>query len=602
MNAAYVYETYKQSNNSELLKYMSPKQIFQLYRAKEIGINEVGKYTSLVDLLAAQMDVEEKIKMLISGNGSRIYNHSESDIIWEYFEKGYFNPEQMAKLEKFRYFHLNSVIKNYQQDKKRKIATELGIEPIVSEEKLFLIFTPEIVLRELRKGVSNEIIDFYNVDLKRIYDEKIREYGESEEYTGSDIENSSTKEQKNKIEQEVIAVMQAEYKQENKSTEEFYRECLDIYDKGFLSLDSLAHIEMPENIATEYLDKHNNEESLLIKFFNANIISQDYIMELYPDDFEYRALELVQDGMSCRVLSGMYSTGELIERSGVMNLDVVDEYEKQEETDICPITISLEGLAELKDEIKTGLEEDKIENGAGKKETTILSLYLDNRLTYENLKAFADAGIISENEFYAIEEKYNVSEALTKLKQNGLFSKKVYKETESTSSRIIGPNESKKQAASIGNVIDRELIKLFYEAIGMEPEDFVAVDATKCPIFEGYMLIPDVKRRLCYLEGDKGTRTYIIPLKYVIEQMEHPGSQNDIIGNSKSRRDFAKKLEAVGTSANHTANWGKNMIDKIAEVSARMTLEEKKAFRKEHDDIIQAIADSYKGIDKKKNR
>ena len=145
MNKAFVYETYKLRKDSELLKYMSPKQIFKLYQAEEIGINEVAKYTSLVDLLAAQMDVEEKMKMLTSGNGSRIYNHSESDVIWEYFEKGYFNPEQMAKLEKLRYFHLNSVIKNYLKDKNRKIASELGIEPIVSEEKLLLIFTPKIV-------------------------------------------------------------------------------------------------------------------------------------------------------------------------------------------------------------------------------------------------------------------------------------------------------------------------------------------------------------------------------------------------------------------------------------------------------------------------
>ena len=117
--------------------------------------------------------------------------------------------------------------------------------------------------------------------------------------------------------------------------------------------------------------------------------------------------------------------------------------------------------------------------------------------------------------------------------------------------------------------IDRDLIKMFYEALGMTSEDFVAVDATKCPIFEGYTLITDVKRRLCYLEGDKGTRTYIVPLKYVIEQ----------VGNSKSRKEFAKKIEHIGASANHTANWGRNMINKIAEVSFKMTLEDKNNFR-----------------------
>lgn len=503
MNRSYIHEVYENSNNPEMLKYMSPNQIFQLYLKKEIGISDVVKYTRLSDLITAPITAEEKIEILTSGNGSRIYNHSESDIIWEYFEKDYFNSEQMAALEKLRCFHLNAVIRNYKEDKNRKIAKELGVVPVVSEEKLFLIFTPEIILRELRKGVNDENRDFYNIDLKRIYDEKTKEYGESEDRIVNDKENESTQGHKGKIEQAVISTMLAEYREKNKSITEFYKECLDLYDKGFLSLDSLVDIKLPEDVAAKYISMHNNERSLLIKFFNAKIISQDYIIDLYPDDFEDRALELIDDGMSARVVSGMYSTGELIERSGIIDSNAADKIEEHEER---PKTIGLDGLAELKDEIKTGLEEDKEDgkskNRVGKEETTILSLYLDNSLTYENLRAFAEAGVISEDEFFAIEDKYNVSGALKKLKQNGLFSRKIYGQTESAGPHVSKTNRSKKAENSdsiLGKGIDRELIKMFYEALGMEPEDFVAVDATKCPIFEGYTLITDVKRRLCYL-------------------------------------------------------------------------------------------------------
>lgn len=552
---------------------MLPEQIFRLYTKRKISSKDVVKYTNLKDLITSAISVEEKMEILTSGKGERIYNHSESDIIWEYFEKDYFNSEQMATLEKLRYFHLNAVIRNYQEDQKRKIATELGVLSSVSEEKLIEIFSPQIVLRELRKGVSDELKDFYNVDLKNIYNRQISTHEDSPKSIVADKRSKSEEDRADKLELLVISEMLDENIEENKNKEKFYQECLDLYDKKFLSIDSLVHIKLPENIATEYIFEHNNKESLVIDFFNAKLISQDYIMELYPDNFEEAALKLIDNGMNVRVLSGMYSTGELIEHIDVLGLD---------------------GLRELKDDINIGIDGEENHNSKDeeiKKETTILSLYLENRLSYEALKSFVDAEIISEEDFSAIEDKYNVNDAVKKLRQEGLFSIKVYGEPEKRSTHAIGPKgydkskEAEPYYTKMEKGIDRDLIKMFYEALGMTSEDFVAVDATKCPIFEGYTLITDVKRRLCYLEGDKGTRTYIVPLKYVIEQ----------VGNSKSRKEFAKKIEHIGASANHTANWGRNMINKIAEVSFKMTIEDKNNFRKEHGDIIQAIADSYIG-------
>lgn len=575
VDKGYVYDLYKTTNNPELLKYMLPRSIFRLYTRGRVSIDDVIKYTSLSDLITDKLPVEEKMKILTSGNGKRIYKHSESDIIWEYFEKNYFSVGQMAVLEGLKYFHLNDVIRNYQKDKERKIAAELHAIPNVSEECLFKVFSPEIILRELRKGVSDEFKDFYNIDLKRIYDEKIRESDDSKK--GIVEENKSEEDRKDNLEHIIIEIMLNEYK-EDRSKDGFYQECIDLYDKGFLSLGSLVYIGLPESMAAEYISAHNDDKSLIIDFFNANLVSQDYIMDIYPDDFEQVAFNLISDGMSARVLSGMYSTGELINY-----IDV----------------IGLEGLAELKEDINLGIDKEESGNsrdGITKKETTILSLYIENNLSYEQLKAFADAGIISEEEFNSIEEKYNVSEEIKRLKEEGLFSVIVYGEPEKKDPQTIQFDrygKYKKPEASglkMEKGIDRDLIKMFYEALGMEKEDFIAVDAAKCPIFDGYMLITDEKRRLCYLEGDKGTRTYIVPLKYVIDQ----------VGESKSRSEFAKKITNIGASANHTANWGKNMIDKIAALSSKMTLEDKKDFKEEHGDIIQAIADSYK--DSNKNR
>lgn len=547
INRDQIIEAFFKTKNKELLKYMDKNDIVILYNNGLIDLESLKRYADLKSILISGIEKNEKMKILISGKKSRIFSNTETTLIWEFFEKDYFSLEDIKALEKAGYINIGTVIKNYQEDRKRKIAAALGVIPAITDEKIHSFFTPDIVLRELGAGVKDDKSRFYNEDLKSIY---------------AKFEDN--------LEESVLDIINDENKNDKKKSNAIY---LSLYSDGFFSAETLSKSEISKEVAIKYCNENNCDAQILIEFFNNGILLQDEVYELCGDDFDRKVLELISKGMNPTIISGLYSTRELIEMVQAGNLD-------------------FRHLIELKSDIVTGLDKTK------KDKTTLLEMYSGDILSYAELYDLADAGVISMEDANNIEEKYNLRKDIEKLGEFGLVNVPIddvcsEKATAKTGAIVSIVNKGKSRSTSsresIG--IDRNPIFNFYKALGATK--VIKVDPEKCPLFKDeYSLIIMEDKRIGFLESSNG-RTYMLPLKIICEQRNNFGGELDIIGNSRSRSQFNQQKEYV-RSTNHTRNWAINVLDKIAQlVPNAMSKDDVKEFKKTNSDLIEEIQMSY---------
>ena len=552
IDRASAFICYADNGNKELLKCLGVNDLVSLYHMGKFDISQISRYVTLKDLLMSNISKDSKMEILMSGKGDRVFGKTETAIIWELFEKDYFNIDEIKELELVRYLHVNTIIKNYLNEKKRKIAAELDIAPAISDDKIVEFFTPDLIVRELRSGISDEQKGFYNNVLRSLY-----------EAAGRDIEQEITD-----------FIMNG--KDENSVQE--YLECMKLYNDGFLSVDTLKRIGMPESIVeNDYVN--DMRDTKLIEFFNGELLSQDALVELLDEGFDNKVFDLISEGMSARAIKGFYSTLQLIE----FTKTTVDE-----DGTTIPAKLNYSQLAEIKEDIETGLID---QNSSKKSRTTLLDMYLDGRLSYAELYGLKDAGVISQQEADEINDHFNLDKGVEALEKAGisgqpiqnLFRPQPMPGPKPTPAPKPGP---KKSAAGI----DGHLIADFYTKMGATTA--IQIDADSCPVFEGYVIIPIVSKKIGFLEGDDG-RTYILPLKIILEQINNPRGQMDLIGNATSRNGFNSNKNYV-RSTNHTMNWVENTVKKAAEISPVMTSKDVKEFKKNNAVLINAVRNSYK--------
>lgn len=549
VNTASAFICYADSGNKELLKYLGVNELVSLYHMGKLDISQIARYSTLEQLLISGISKDSKMEILMSGNGERVYGKTETALIWELFEKDYFTKDEIKELESVRYLHVNTVIKNYCTEKKRKIASELDVIPAVTDEKLIEFFTPDIVLRELRAGVGEEQKKFYREDLRAIYEAAGRDLGQ--ELTNSIMAGK-----------------------DDTSIKEFL-ECMKYYNDGFISVDILKSLNIPESIiVNDYIDSKSDNK--LIEFFNAGLLSQDSVIDILDDEFDDRSFELIKQGMSPRVIKGFYSTAQLIAFTSDVNYAGIPVEPK----------LTLQNLAEIKEDINTGLTRGNIE--IDPKTTTLLDLYLDGTIRYSDLYDMAAAGIISVEEADEINDHYNLDQGVAALEKTGVSGQplgNIFKPTPLPGPKPH-PNPRPKRSA-IG--IDSKYIIEFYEKMGAK--NIIQIDGNDCPVFDGYVIIPIVEKKIGFLEGEDG-RTYILPLKIILEQINNPRGQMDLIGNATSRNDFNRDKRFV-RSTNHTKNWVENTVKKAAEISPVMTDKFVKTFRKNNARLIDDVRNAY---------
>lgn len=546
---------YIDCGNKELLKYLSVNDLVNLYHMKKIDINQIIKHTTLESLLNSTISKDIKMKILCSGNGERVYGKIEDDCIWELFKQEYFSIDDMKKLETLQYFNIDAIINNYNAEKRRKIAAEMGTISAISDDRILEFFTADIVLKELSADVNDERRAFYNKDLRALYEAAGRNF-----------------------EQELANVI---VDVDDDKKVEAYLECFKLYNEGILSINTLKSVDIPESM---YIDEYNadREDRKLIEFFNAELLSQDTLLELLDEDFDEKVFTLIKKGMNARAIRGFYSTAQLIEFTKNINYAGIQIEPK----------LTIDNLAELKDDIITGLEKEGTV-ALGDKTTTLLDLYLDGTISYENLYDMKDVGIISKEEADEINDHFNLDQGVAALEKKGVSGQTLNNLFKSKPQPGPQPNpKPNPRKDTVG--IDETYIVEFYKKMGAN--SIIKIDGNQCPVFSDYVIIPIVSKKIGFLEGDDG-RTYILPLKVILEQINNPRGEMDLIGNATSRNSFNSDKRYV-RSTNHTKNWIENTVKKAAEISSAMSDNDVKTFKKNNAKLIDNVRQSY---EKRKN-
>lgn len=543
---------YKYSHDNELLQYMIPEQIIDLYLENEIEATEIKDKITVMDILDSVVSNKSKVKILLRLSRADIIQGEESEKIWKLYEEGDFSVEDIKQMESAKLFNIDTIIKQYIEGKNRLIAEELGELPKISDEKLYEYFTPNTIIKNRGSNKNDDILDFYRQSLDNIYEKQ-----------GNNKELALVNELR-----------------ENKSidADKLVKEAFELYKNNIVSMDIFDKLDISNEKIIDYCRAHIEDEQLLIDMFNKNLISEIDMFENVLDmDFDF-ACKLIRNGMSSKVIKGLETTSELIQ----LTRSNYDRFGNEHE----PI-LKFEHLIDIKDDIVTGIDENgktqKTKNGA----STLLDLYLKDKLSYSELYELAEAGVISIDIANEINEKYNLRKDWETLKEEGVKGRPL--------EALLLPEVTETELSSgfsykgpVG--IDEDCIIDLYLALGAK--EYLEIDKKECPVFKDYIIIPVMEKKVAYLEGKDG-RTYIVPLKIVLEQINNPKGDMDLIGNAPSRRTFNSQKSHI-RSANHTRNWGRKVVQKTADLpSVPMNKDDAKKFITDNQAIIKAIEDSY---------
>lgn len=465
----------------------------------------------------------------------KIYIREASDFIWELYEKDFWNAEEMNHMAELGYMNSNLIIEKYLEEQKRKIAKALKQTSSISDEKLLEFFTPQKVLNEEKSNKNlASISSFYKNELRAIY-----------EKFGRDLERELIDEEKKNIEEE-------------QSTQSL----TDLYKSGLVRLSKFNKGEISE---PEILDLYyeSSDEQILIDAYNAGLVSQECILEQFED--EELIFKKIKDGLNASILNGYYGTSELL-------------------------NLYKDGKIELEDlkSLKSNIDIDKIK-----------ALYLAEELSYGELFGLAKDGIIDLDIAKEINDEYDIEAGWQKLKERGgLFGRDIdlFRSAEDKMSpkrKARKKYERNEDSDYASKKIDEDLKKLLFESLGAG--ESIDVSGDLCGLFKSYKVIPFIEKKLAILEGDG--RTYILPMKVILEQVNNRGSKDDLIGNATYRKDLYSNKKYVRT-AYHTLSWGRNVVKRMCELNEDLDSEK---LISENEELLKEIESSYRRTKKEKD-
>lgn len=536
-----LYNMYKETRKRHLLKYLKDEEYFMLYQEGIIDAKTLTKYTTIESLLYGYIQKEIQLEIL----GKKIYSKDASMINWRFFEEGYWTLDELRTIENFNYLNINVIIKEYLKQQQRKIKTELDENQSINEAKLLEFFTPEYVRNKINdKNLQEDTKLFFRNELKKIY---------------SDNERS--------LNTELIKNVKIQNEDDEESR---HRELIKLYELGLIDISDLKQGEISEEYLVNYYKNKGSNVELFIDFYNNGLVSGDTVLEEFGEDTD-KVFEMIKSGLDASAIKGWFSTKELI------------KYWTSEK-------ISRADLVKLKDDISlSDLEE----------------LYLSETIKFTDLYGFVQDGIITEEDADEINEKFDLCEAIAKLRARGIKGIKTgsfVNTCKGGNGATIVPSKVKKIAKKPGGLSPILKGELF-ESLGGSTD---VIEFDEDHPFHGYVLFPIIDKKVGILEGDG--RTCVVPLKLAIEGANNPYSANDILGNVKSRTDFYNNKGYV-SSINHTKNWGKHLVEAVVERSSVLKPGDTKKIIQEVNKksingkpLLKALQQSYEERKKEINR
>lgn len=462
---------------SYLIKYLTPKYRLKAYKRGIIDIKALSKIpvTNLIIEGLGALDKEEIVDILIKNRKS--YNKgTATDLLWELYEREYFNLDDIKKVAGYGYVDINKIIKNYNEERSRKIRFELE-KAKVSDEKIAEYLSPNeiIAYKNNPNDISEESMTFIKNNLKGIYANLQRDY-----------EAELIEEEKRSTENKELAKLK----------------CLNLYKDGFVSLDSFGQGELSEEDIISFYRKQK-DDTIIIDAFNHNILSNITAFEILDDGTDKIFNHIQNDGLNPQILTEFYSSVELINAF------------KQD-------LITIDTLVAIKECIK-------IED--------IERLYKSKEISLALLNYFTKNGLIDEKKAEEIKDSYEILEDFQKLREKGAvegldnldFVRAAEEKVAKT--RVDRGGHSEKSFDKIG----KENRDALFEALGADPQRLPVTGA----LLDGYEMISFLDKGIAILEPKGGRNTtFILPLRVVLEQVQE-GKKKNIIATAKYKKEIA---------------------------------------------------------------
>lgn len=549
----------------ELYSCINPEQLVSMLFSNNFNEDAI---------LESNISEEELLRFMVNAKGKKIYNRDDkTDRIWDLFEKGKFSVDGVKFMAKLAYVSTNRIIDLYYVRNTRKIAIELGETQPLDNEKILEYFTPQRALKEIQKNPAGIYEKFYREDLRVIYEAQGRDYAKA-----------------------IVDEVRAQSQKDN-DDDAYVSRIMKLHSAGYIDTNALIYAHLPENTMEAYIESHPRSESDMIEMFNNGLITVDYVQDKYDTD---ELIDLVSKGMSARAISGLGSTADYI---NLIKPQIMADENNPGQNIIIPPRLEAEQLADIKDEFVIGIDEygsKENNNGLSK---TLLELYANGEFNLAELYELEQAGIINAIQFEAIKNNFDIKEKWEQLKEQGIvgnpidgFANTIDADNQSISNMPYGRKH-------IG--IDEDCVWDLYMAMGAD--EYMEIDGRKCPVFKGYTVIPIfaddnlIHEDIAFLESNEG-RTYMLPLKIVLEQIVNPEGNLDLIGNAVGRNDFNSNKTHV-RSVNHTRNWAINLIMKTADLPmAPYSKDEAREMIESNETIMEAIRACTHSYDNRKFR
>ncbi len=580
------------------VEYLSPQTIIDLYidkmkeledgadsnkKQKEEDIKEfekfLKKYSTAEDLVFSNRKFSEIYTVL----EKNIYTDDLTEIFWKIYEKDIFKSEDvlpnfqvnlMERLCVLGYVSEDEIINMYNEQKKHKLASELNKTAKISEEKLLEFFSPRTIMcilsgitidkncNKIRKKQQEKIkrnrVTFIKSDLNRIYKEH-----------GMNLQN------------EVLSLIDRLYKEKDEYTDQIrYEDIKNLYCSGIIKISDLAN--MDDMLTKQESIKLYNElgalYSTLIELYNYGFISSDFVMsECFNDNKSSgNIMELLKGGINPEFLLEFYKTQDILDliQSDSLKFDINNEEQQ---------IVSLSKLRPVFDyEI-------------------IKKKYKDGTVNYDLLIKLENIGLLTSEERLEIEESYDYEKKIEDLKRLGIVVSSSRPEPSIINKNNKNSVKDKSQKpVSAFNILDRisdSSKRDLYQGIDSEYFELDVVGKA----YNGYKVVCFPNLRIGMFEYNENTSqiggSVVLPLKVILEQVDDSKIISDEISKANSRYDiknikFAKAL-------NHSPNWPRNMIKKMAELNPEI---DAKKLMEENDIAIQLVSEEIKYSKEKKSQ
>lgn len=454
-----IYANIKEFGRAYLIKYLDVEHVLKGYKEGIVDKKEFAKvdFKELILRGISCLTKDELMEAIVrvkKDNRKDSKNVDVQEILWELYEKDYFSTDDINKLMYYRLIGIDSLVKQYKEERARKIKAELSGYS-VTDGKLMQVLTPERILKVAQSNDSNKLVtDFVKSELKNIY-----------ESNGANWSEALIREKE-------------EAAKDSKNKPDY----LSLYYNGLVELSDFKNNEITAGDIKElYVNTQNSKA--IVDAYECGILEAEDVYTMLGENTSRLCSLIKEDGLNSNILPEFHSAYEILKM-----------YSEDK--------ISSENVANLKDSLD--VEEIK-------------KLYVTKKIALDILDDLGTIGLISDDKIEEIKAAYDIKADYEKLLEKGrvigFFGEQEYIPKEKTGVTRVSRGSRK----VIKDKIGKELRASLFKMLGAE-DVVLPIEGDIWERGEGNELYTILDKKVAYIEPKNGRElTFAMPLRLILE-------------------------------------------------------------------------------------